>query len=221
MKPELQAYALGDRLQTGHRATVHHAVRTTDGRAILLKVLEPEHSRPQDLERLRKEYEVGHALAGLAVVEPLALSTFEGRPALEFEDFPGAPLEKLVGAPMPVGDFLHLAVRLAGIVADIHERGVIHKEIKPGNILFAPGSGELKVWNFSIAARSTRAQPPPRPTRLIEGSLPYMSPEQTGWMNRSVDSRSDLYALGVTFYELLTGRLPFDARDPLEWVHCH
>lgn len=221
MKPELQAYALGDRLQAGHRATVHHAVRTTDGRAILLKVLEPEHSRPQDLERLRKEYEVGRALAGLAVVEPLALSTFEGRPALEFEDFPGAPLEKLVGAPMPVGDFLRLAVRLAGIVADIHERGVIHKELKPGNILFAPGSGELKVWNFSIAARSTRAQPPPRPTRLIEGSLPYMSPEQTGWMNRSVDSRSDLYALGVTFYELLTGRLPFDARDPLEWVHCH
>ncbi|QSQ27659.1 AAA family ATPase [Pyxidicoccus parkwayensis] len=221
MRPELQAYALGDRLHAGHWATVHHAVRASDGRAILLKVLEPEHSRPEDLERLRKEYEVGRALAGLAVVEPLALSTFEGRPALELDDFPGAPLEKLVGTPMPVGAFLRLAVRLAGIVADIHERSVIHKELKPGNILFDPGSGELKVWNFSIAMRSPRAQPPPRAARLVEGALPYMSPEQTGWMNRSVDSRSDLYALGVTFYELLTGRLPFDARDPLEWVHCH
>ncbi|MBZ4421619.1 ATP-binding sensor histidine kinase [Myxococcus sp. RHSTA-1-4] len=221
MKPELQAYALGERLQAGHRASVHHAVRTSDGRALLLKVLEPEHSRPEDLERLRREYEVGRALAGLAVVEPLALSTFEGRPALELEDFPGAPLEKLVGAPMPVGDFLRLAVRLAGIVADIHERGVIHRELKPGNILLDPRSGELKVWNFSIAARGTREQPPPRAARLIEGALPYMSPEQTGRMNRSVDSRSDLYALGVTFYELLTGRRPFAARDPLEWVHCH
>ncbi|MCP3142766.1 sensor histidine kinase [Pyxidicoccus xibeiensis] len=221
MKPELQAYALGDRLHAGHRAAVHHAVRTSDGRAILLKVLEPEYSRPEDVERLRKEYEVGRALAGLAIVEPLALSTFEGRPALELEDFPGAPLEMFVGAPMPVGDFLRLAVRLAGIVADIHERCVIHKKLNPGNILFDPGSGELKVWNFSIAVRSPRAQPPPRAARLVEGTLPYMSPEQTGWMNRSVDSRSDLYALGVTFYELLTGRLPFVARDPLEWVHCH
>lgn len=221
MEPGLQTYELGERLYSGRRATVHHAVRTQDGRPILLKVLEPEYSRPEDLERLRMECEVGRALSGLAIVEPLALSTFEGRPALEFEDFPGAPLERLVGTPMPLGDFLRLAVRLAGIVADIHERGVIHKELQPGNILLAPGSGELRVWNFSIASRSPREQAPPGAARLIEGALPYMAPEQTGRMNRSVDNRSDLYALGVTFYELLTGRRPFDARDPLEWVHCH
>jgi len=192
-----------------------------DGRAVVLKVLDPRTSRPRDLERLRNEYEVGRMLKGLAVIEPLALSTFEGLPALELEDFQDGSLERFIGEPMAIGVFLRLAARVATVVADIHGRGLIHKDLKPGNILINPATGELKIGDFCIASRIAREQTTARPARLIEGSLPYVSPEQTGRMNRSIDSRSDLYSLGVTFYQLLTGRLPFEASDAIGWVHCH
>jgi serine/threonine protein kinase len=103
----------------------------------------------------------------------------------------------------------------------VHERGLIHKDIKPANILVDPASGGVWLMGFGIASRLPREHQAPAPPEVIAGTLAYMAPEQTGRMNRSVDSRSDLYALGVTFYEMLTGRLPFTAADPMEWVHCH
>jgi predicted ATPase/signal transduction histidine kinase/tRNA A-37 threonylcarbamoyl transferase component Bud32 len=212
---------LGERLQTTPRAAVYRAVRVADGRAVVLKVLDPRTSRPRDVDRLRNEYELGRMLKGLAVIEPLALSSFEGLPALELEDFQDGSLERFVGERMGIDVFLRLAARVAAVVADIHGRGLIHKDLKPGNILLNPRTGELKIGDFCIASRIAREQTTARPARLIEGSLPYVSPEQTGRMNRSIDSRSDLYSLGVTFYELLTGRLPFEAADAIGWVHCH
>ena len=192
-----------------------------DGRALVLKVLDAKHSRPRDVDRLRNEYELGRTLKGLAVVEPLALSSFHGQPALELEDFDGGSLAALLGKPMPTEAFLRLAVRVAGVLADIHARGVIHKDLKPHNILVNQATGEIRIGDFCIAARIAREQSTPWAARLIEGSLPYVSPEQTGRMNRSIDSRSDLYSLGVTFYQLLTGRLPFEANDAIGWVHSH
>ena len=115
---------------------------------------------------------------------------------------------------MAVGAFLRLAVQVAAAVADIHGRGLIHKDLKPGNILFDPETGEVKIADFGTASRVAREQTTARPARLIEGSLPYVSPEQTGRMNRAVDSRSDLYSLGVTFYQLLTGRCPSRPATP-------
>jgi serine/threonine protein kinase len=117
--------------------------------------------------------------------------------------------------------FLEVAIRMAGAVADIHRQGVIHKDLKPENIPFDPATMELKLADFGVATRIPREHQTATPPQLIEGTLPYMSPEQTGRMNRALDSRSDLYSLGVTLYRMLTGRLPFGARDPLEWVHCH
>jgi predicted ATPase/signal transduction histidine kinase/tRNA A-37 threonylcarbamoyl transferase component Bud32 len=200
---------------------VYRAVRAADGKTVVLKVLDPRHNRPRDVDRLRNEYELGGILKGLAVVEPLALSTFEGLPALELEDFQDGSLDRLIGRAMPIDAFLRLAARVASIVADIHGRGLIHKDLKPGNILLNAATGEVKIGDFCIASRIPREQTTARPVRLIEGSLPYVSPEQTGRMNRSIDSRSDLYSLGVTFYQLVTGRLPFEASDALGWVHCH
>jgi predicted ATPase/signal transduction histidine kinase len=122
-------------------------------------------------------------------------------------------LEQLVGAPMPVGEFLPLALQLADRVAELHARGVIHKDLKPAAIRFDPATGQITIVSSGVAA-------PENPT-LIAGSLPYMSPEQTGRTNRRIDSRSDLYSLGVTFYQLLAGRLPFEADDAVGWVHAH
>ena len=108
-----------------------------------------------------------------------------------------------------------------GALRRVHERGLIHKDIKPANILADPASGGVWLTGFGIASRLPRERQALAPPEVIAGTLAYMAPEQTGRMNRSVDSRSDLYALGITFYEMLTGTLPFSAADPMEWVHCH
>nr|WP_275976800.1 AAA family ATPase [Polyangium aurulentum] len=136
-------------------------------------------------------------------------------------EFRGQPLDKLCREPMEIEAFLRCAVRVAGALAEMHHGGVIHKNIKPQSILFDGDTSEVRITDMSLAVRLPREQPAVKAPSVIEGTLPYMSPEQTGRMNRWVDNRSDLYSLGVTFYEMLTGKLPFEASDPLEWVHCH
>ncbi|WP_437330858.1 sensor histidine kinase [Sorangium sp. So ce381] len=215
------SYLVTETLHEGPRVSLLRAVRSADGLPVVLKVLDPRRSRPQDIERMKQEYAIGKLLDHEAVVAPLALETHEGLPALVLEDFGGEPLDHLIGAPMDAERFLDVAVRIAACVAAIHERDVLHKDLKPQNILVNPATGQVKLADFGLASRFSREQAPAGPPRLIEGSLPYLSPEQTGRMNRAIDSRADLYAIGVTFYEMLTGRLPFEARDPLEWVHCH
>ncbi|WP_437539214.1 serine/threonine-protein kinase PknK [Sorangium sp. So ce726] len=214
-------YTITETLHEGQRVSLLRAVRSDDGLPVVMKVLDARRSRPQDIDRLKHEYAIGKLLDHEAAVMPLALETHEGLPALVMEDFGGESLDHLIGAPMDAERFLELAVPIAACVAAIHERDVLHKDLKPQNILVNAATGQVKLADFGLASRFSRQQPPTGPPRLIEGSLPYLSPEQTGRMNRGIDSRADLYALGVTFYEMLTGRLPFEAQDPLEWVHCH
>ena len=137
------------------------------------------------------------------------------------EDPGDEPLDRLVREPMELGQFLRLGIRLSAAMSGLHRRGVIHKEIKPGNVLVNPSTGEVRLTGFGIATRLPRQRQSPESPEFITGTLPYMAPEQTGRMNRSIDSRSDLYSLGVTLYEILTGALPFSASNPMEWVHCH
>src|SRR5437016_6606008 len=141
--------------------------------------------------------------------------------ALVLEDPGGAPVDRLLGRPLETSHFLRIALPLAGALRHVHERGLIHKDIKPANILVDMARGGVWLTGFGIASRQPREHQAPAPPEVIAGTLAYMAPEQTGRMNRSVDFRSDLYALGVTFYEMLTGKLPFTAADPMEWVHCH
>jgi predicted ATPase/signal transduction histidine kinase len=212
-------YTTRDILRMSEKSVLYRGTRSRDGQPVVIKVLAAQH-RPQQRERLRNDYELGRMLNLPAVVRPVALETYQGMPALVMEDFGGVSLDDQLGAPMEPGRFLKLAVRIAAAVADIHQRNVVHKDLKPENILLHPDTGEVKIADFEIAS-TLPCQRQAAGVRLIEGSLPYMSPEQTGWTNRALDQRSDLYSLGVTFYQLLTGRLPFHATDPLEWVHCH
>ena len=122
---------------------------------------------------------------------------------------------------MEIGRFLRLAIALSSALGRVHERGLIHKDIKPANVLVDPETGHVWLTGFGIASRLPRERQLPEPSEVIAGTLAYMAPEQTGRMNRSIDSRSDLYSLGVTLYEILTGALPFTASDPMEWIHCH
>ncbi|APR82363.1 Signal transduction histidine kinase CheA [Minicystis rosea] len=214
-------YTIIASLAQGSSATIFRAVRNVDRCPVILKVLDPRLSRPKDLERLQHEHEIGTLLDAKSIVKPLALETYQGMPALVLENFGGRSLEELLGAPMTVGRFLPLAMRIAEAVADVHRHGVVHRDLKPGNIIISSTTGEVKIADFGLASRLPRvAQPAPR-AQIIEGSLPYLSPEQTGRMNRAVDDRADLYALGIIFHQMLTARLPFEAKDPVEWVHCH
>src|ERR1700678_640502 len=122
---------------------------------------------------------------------------------------------------MEMGRFLCIAIGISAALRQVHERGLIHKDIKPANILVDAAIGGAWLTGFGIASRLPRERQVPAPPEVIAGTLAYMAPEQSGFMNRSVDSRSDFYSLGVTLYRMLTGALPFGAADPLEWVHCH
>ena len=127
----------------------------------------------------------------------------------------------LSGRPMQIGKFLQLAVGLSAALRQLHERGLIHKDIKPTNVFVNSATDQVWLMGFGIASRLPRERQSPAPPEFLEGTLAYMAPEQTGRMNRSIDSRSDLYSLGVALYEMLTGALPFRASEPMEWVHCH
>ena len=214
-------YAVAETLHEWGGTALYRAVSSADRRAVILKVLDPRRCGRAALDRQRREYEVGRALDLATVARPLALEMHQGMSALVLEDSGGQPLDLVAGWPMAIDMFLAIAVRVAAAVEDLHRHGVVHRDLKPENILVHPTTLDVKLADFGLATRLPRELKPPRPPELIEGSLPYMSPEQTGRINRAIDSRTDLYSLGVTFYQLLTGRLPFEARDPLEWVHCH
>jgi PAS domain S-box-containing protein len=188
---------------------------------VLFVVPAADHPSRSSLEQFRHEHELKHELDRAWAVRPLELVRESGRTILVLEDPGGEPLEQLLGAPMDVGGFLRLAIGIARALGKLHQRGLVHKDIKPVHILANKASGEVRLTGFGIASRLVRERQSPRPPETLAGTPAYMAPEQTGRMNRSVDSRSDLYALGVTFYQMLTGALPFAATEPMEWVHCH
>ncbi|HEV7443296.1 MAG TPA: protein kinase [Steroidobacteraceae bacterium] len=173
------------------------------------------------VERLEHEHALKSELDADWAARPVTLTHYNDRLTLVLDDPGGAPLDGLLGRPLEAPHFLRIAIPLAGALRRVHERGLIHKDIKPANILVDAASGGVWLTGFGIASRLPREHQAPASPEVIAGTLAYMAPEQTGRMNRSVDSRSDLYALGVTFYEMLTGTLPFTATDPMEWVHCH
>jgi PAS domain S-box-containing protein len=191
------------------------------GTAVLAVLSASEHPAPAFVDQLAHEYGLKDELDGRSAARPLALVHEHGRTMLLLEDPGAGPLARLLGRPMEMGRFLRFAIGLSAALRHVHEHGLIHKDIKPANVLVDVATGQVWLTGFGIAARLPRERQSPEPPELVAGTLAYMAPEQTGRMNRSIDSRSDLYSLGVTLYEMLTGALPFMASDPMEWVHCH
>src|SRR6202140_5029683 len=194
-----------------------------EGGAAQVLVVTPVQDHPQAaiVKRLEHEYALRAELDPAWAVHPLELRYEGGRMLLVLEDPGGRTLERITGTPFQIGPFLRIAIPLAAAIGQAHARGLIHKDLKPANILVDTVSGGVWLTGFGIASRLLREHQVPAPPEIIAGTLAYMAPEQTGRMNRSVDSRSDLYALGIIFYEMFTGQLPFTAADPMEWVHCH
>jgi PAS domain S-box-containing protein len=189
--------------------------------SVLLLTPASIHPRPESLRKIEHEYSLCHDFDPTWAVRPLALSECNGQKALVLEDPGGEFLHRLIQGPMEIKQFLRIAIGLSTALGQLHNLSVIHKDLKPSNVLVDTASGHAWLTGFGIASRLLRERQSPGPPEFIAGTLPYMAPEQTGRMNRSIDLRSDLYALGVTLYEMLTGSLPFTASDPMDWVHCH
>jgi serine/threonine protein kinase len=186
-----------------------------DGQAVLIKI--PSSSNPpvQHIHQLEHESEISWGLNPEYVIKPIKNERSTNLTALILEDSPYPPLTELLNAPLQVEPFLALATGTTSALAEIHKQGLVHKDIKPANI-FATTPGKAKLCGFGIASRLSRERQAPTPPGEIAGTLAYMAPEQMGRMGRSIDARSDLCALGVVFYQMLTGQLPFTAADPIE-----
>src|SRR5271166_6930394 len=225
-----------DVLARDDECVLYRAQREEDGSQVLVLAPAVKYPRPDVLKRLEHEYSLREELDREWAVRPLALKGREGQVMLVLEDpsSAAASLDRYLtpagihqggndagGEPMELGRFLRLAINLAAGLDKLHRRGLIHKDIKPAHILVDFETDKVWFTGFGISSRLARERQAAEPPEVIAGTLAYMAPEQTGRMNRSIDSRSDLYSLGVTFYQMLTGALPFTASDPMEWVHCH
>jgi len=224
---KIDGYQILSSIYESINSVVYRGIRQQDNQPIILKMLKKDYPTVQELTRYKQEYEITRNLNTERVVKAYNLEAYQRTLVIILEDFGGSSLKQLINdtvgaqSPLPIGQFLNIAIKTAQSLEDIHSSNVIHKDINPFNIVFNPESGQLKIIDFGIATVLNRETPTLKNPDVLEGTLPYMSPEQTGRMNRTLDYRTDFYSLGVSFYELLTGQLPFNTTDVLELVHCH
>jgi predicted ATPase len=220
---DLPGYDVREKIYSGPRTTVYRGVETRTGQAVVLKTVSGLYPSPEHLARLENEYEIAHRLRAVpGVVRYLDRVRYGKSITLVLEDFGGRSIAALLKEkPFDPAAFLPLARQLARILGDIHRQRVIHKDLTPGNILVNCETGEVKIGDFGISSLRLEEKQEACNPHLLQGTLAYISPEQTGRMNRAIDHRSDLYSLGVTFYEMLTGRRPFDGADAMEILHGH
>ena len=218
---QLSDYSL-ERLREDDEFILYRAhAKQTELASVLLLATVSNRPGHETLKKINHEYSLRDELGPAWAARPLALAENGAQTMLVLEDPGGATLDGTLSAPLEISRFLRIAIELVSALGELHKSGLIHKDVKPANILFNAATGQVRFLGFGLASRLQRDQQPPEPIEFIAGTLPYMAPEQTGRMNRSIDSRSDLYSLGITLYEMLTGNLPFTASDPVEWLHCH
>jgi len=216
----IQGIAVEAKIYESEKSLVYRGKRS--GLPVIVKVLKQDYPTPEEIRRYKQEYEITRQLKIEGVVKVYGLEPYQRTLVIILEDFGGASLRKLTGdRTFTMSEFLQIAMQTAAACEEIHRENIIHKDINPANIVFNPETGVVKIIDFGIATQLTRENPTLKNPDVLEGTLAYMSPEQTGRMNRSLDYRTDFYSLGATFYELLTGQFPFNSTDALELVHCH
>ncbi len=222
MSITIAGYNLIEAIYEGSTTLIYRALRESEQTSVIIKTLKAEYPTIEELTRLRHEYKILQALEIEEIIKPIALESSSYGLALILPDFGGESLKKFIATQkLELSKFLQIAIQLASTLAQLHQNNIIHKDIKPHNILFNGTTDRVKIIDFSISSQLSIENQAASNLNSFEGTLAYMSPEQTGRMNCSIDYRTDFYSLGVTFYEMLTGQLPFQSTDPLELVHCH
>src|ERR671932_2450865 len=218
----LPGYLIINLIYNGSRTQVYRGQRISNQQPVVIKILKSEYPAFTELLHFRHQYAITKNLNLPGVIQFYSLETYRNGFALVMEDMGGVSLKGYTREqPLELGEFLHLAIQIAQTLEGLYQNRVIHKDIKPHNILINPDTKQVKLIDFSISSLLPRENQVLQNPNGLEGTLAYISPEQTGRMNRGIDYRTDFYSLGVTFYELLTGKLPFQTDDPMDLVHCH
>src|SRR3954470_14374476 len=217
---DLSAYSF-EKLHEDHEFVVNRGTHGDAATSVLLMEVALERPLQSTVDRILHAYSLAGELDPAWAVRPLAVLEHRGHPALLLYDPGGTYLDDALRASPSLPARVRLAIASARALGRFHARRLIHRDIKPGHIIVNVQTAEAWLTGFGLTTRLPRYRQSPEPPESIAGTLAYMAPEQTGRMNRSIDSRSDLYSLGIPFYQTLTGALPFNAHDPLEWVHCH
>jgi len=218
----IPGYKILEELHRGRKRIVYRGQRQADGVPVIIKTLIDEFPAAADIAGLKREYDIIKNLQLEGIAKAYALEQLHKSPALILEDIGGEPLRNLIDANrIDLGVFFEIGIKLSGILAAVHQHNIIHKDIAPKNIIVNLQTQQVQLIDFSIASLLPHESQKISHPNLLEGTLAYMSPEQTGRMNRAIDYRTDFYSLGAAFYEMLTGKLPFDSTDSLELVHAH
>ncbi len=218
----ITGYSISEKIAEGGKSVVYRGNRDSDAMPVVLKIIKAAHPSLADIARFKKEYELIKAIRIDGVIKTYGLIEEKDRIAMVLEDFNGNSIKEIINARrFGIEEFLEVAIPVADTLGYIHGNKIIHRDIKPHNILYNATTGEVKVTDFGIASLLGREYENIYDPWMITGTLPYLSPEQTGRINRTIDYRTDLYSLGITFYEMLTGMLPFSSKDPLDILYCH
>ncbi|MDM8540104.1 serine/threonine-protein kinase PknK [Desulfococcaceae bacterium HSG9] len=223
MMLKIPGYTIQSQIYESACSLVYRARRDKDDLPVILKLLKEDYPTPEEIIRYRQEYDITRNLKdATGVIGVYGLENYQKTFLMILEDFDAESLSNLMktGKTAP-DDFLEIGIRIAAVLGEIHKADIIHKDINPSNIVMNPETGEIKIIDFGISTTLSRENPAVKNPNVLEGTLAYISPEQTGRMNRSLDYRTDLYSLGATFYELLTGSPPFVTDDAMKLVHSH
>ncbi|MBU7584621.1 MAG: AAA family ATPase [Nostoc sp. TH1S01] len=226
----LPGYHVTEELYNGSRTLVYRGYREADSLPVVIKLLKNPYPGFNELLSFRNQYTITKNLRSSLIVQTYSLETYQNGYALIMEDFGGISLKQwgvesqksgMGGSLELLQEFLAVAIALCDTLDLLYREQIIHQDIKPSNILINPETKQVKLIDFSIASLLLRETQTLINPNVLEGTLAYISPEQTGRINRGIDYRTDFYSLGVTFYELLTGKLPFQSHDVMELVHSH
>lgn len=219
---DMAEYSADKELHEGAHSIVYRGHRRSDGVQVILKILKKDYPLPVELARFKREYEMTRSIEEEGVIKAWSLEKYGNTLVIVLEDFGGDALSQLLISERPdLRELLTLAIGITDALGQIHQHEIMHKDINPSNIVWNPDSGQVKIIDFGISTKLPRERPFISNLNMLEGTLAYMSPEQTGRMNRSMDYRTDLYSLGCTLYEIFTGRPPFTTKEPMELVHSH
>ncbi|HHB93205.1 MAG TPA: GAF domain-containing protein [Thioploca sp.] len=218
----LANYQITEQIYESVNSIIYRGIKNEDNKPVILKMLKQDYPTSTELNRYQQEYEITHTFNSEGIIKVYSIEKYQNTLVIILEDFGGNSLKELmIKYSFTFEEFLHFAIQTAESLGDIHAANIIHKDINPSNIIWEPVTKQVKIIDFGIASRLPRENPILKNPEQLEGTLAYLSPEQTGRINRSIDYRTDLYSLGITFYEMLTGQLPFTSKDTMELVHCH
>ncbi|MEH1920441.1 ATP-binding sensor histidine kinase [Nostoc sp.] len=221
-------YRITEQIYSGSKTLVYRGIREEDKKSVVLKLMRNEYPTFAEIAQFRNQYIITKNLDIPGIVKTYSLENYRNSYVLVMEDFGGIPLQdwRLEDKGkkenwLSLNEFFPIAIKITSTLERLHRDRIIHKDIKPANILINPTTDEIKLIDFSIATLLPREVQFLTNTNILEGTLAYISPEQTGRMNRGIDYRTDFYSLGITFFQLLTGQLPFTSKDPTELVYSH